>query len=88
MSTSFSVKGRLCGHSLKFKKREKCRESHQNDLSWEKFRLSEKHTKFEKIFLMVWKFTRDHPFKTSPLFRGGGVKNLPNLPTESRGQKS
>ena len=25
----------------------------------------------------------DHPFKTSALFRGGGVKNLPNLPTDS-----
>ena len=30
---------------------------------------------------------RDHPFKTSAFFRGGGVKNLPNLPTEGgRGQ--
>ena len=28
---------------------------------------------------MVW----DHPFKTSALLRGGGVKNLPNLPTDS-----
>ena len=28
---------------------------------------------------------RDHPFKTSAFFRGGGgVKNLPNLPTDSR----
>ena len=26
---------------------------------------------------------RDHPFKTSTLLRGGGVKNLPNLPTDS-----
>ena len=26
---------------------------------------------------------RDHPFKTSALFRGGGVKNLPNLPMDS-----
>ena len=26
---------------------------------------------------------RDHPFKTSACFRGGGVKNLPNLPTDS-----
>ena len=26
---------------------------------------------------------REHPFKTSPFFRGGGVKNLPNLPTDS-----
>jgi hypothetical protein len=25
----------------------------------------------------------DHPFKTSAFFRGGGVKNLPNLPTDS-----
>ena len=23
---------------------------------------------------------RDHPFKTSACYRGGGVKNLPNLP--------
>ena len=28
---------------------------------------------------MIW----DHPFRTSALFRGGGVKNLPNLPTDS-----
>ena len=26
---------------------------------------------------------RDHPFKTSAFFRGGGVKYLPNLPTDS-----
>ena len=26
---------------------------------------------------------RYHPFKTSVFFRGGGVKNLPNLPTDS-----
>ena len=26
---------------------------------------------------------RDHPFKTSAYSRGGGVKNLPNLPTDS-----
>ena len=26
---------------------------------------------------------RDHPFKTSAFFRGGGVKNLPNLPMNS-----
>ena len=26
---------------------------------------------------------RDHPFRTSAFFRGGGVKNLPNLPTDS-----
>ena len=40
---------------------------------------------------------RDHPFKTSACLRGVGVKNLPNLPTDSskklptvggRGQKS
>ena len=39
----------------------------------------------------------DHPFKTSACLRGGGVKNWPNLPTDSskklpteggRGQKS
>ena len=26
---------------------------------------------------------RDHPFKMSACLRGGGVKNLPNLPTDS-----
>ena len=26
---------------------------------------------------------RDHPFKTSALLRGGGVKYLPNLPMDS-----
>jgi hypothetical protein len=26
---------------------------------------------------------RDHPFKTSACLRGGGVKHLPNLPTDS-----
>ena len=26
---------------------------------------------------------RDHPFKTLACFRGGGVKNWPNLPTDS-----
>ena len=26
---------------------------------------------------------RDHPFKTSACSRGGGVKNLPNLPMDS-----
>ena len=26
---------------------------------------------------------RDHPFKTSVCSRGGGVKNLPNLPMDS-----
>ena len=25
---------------------------------------------------------RDHPLKTSVFFRGGGIKNLPNLPTD------
>ena len=25
----------------------------------------------------------DHPFKTSTFFKGGGVKNSPNLPTDS-----
>ena len=44
---------------LKLKKREKFRESHQNILSCVKFGLSEKHTKFEKIVLMVWMFTRE-----------------------------
>ena len=44
---------------LKFKKREKFRESHQNILSRVKFGLSEKHTKFEKIVLMVWMFNKE-----------------------------
>ena len=26
---------------------------------------------------------RDHPFKTSACLKGGGVKNWPNLPTDS-----
>ena len=26
---------------------------------------------------------RDHPFKTSASFRGEGIKNLPNLPTDN-----
>ena len=26
---------------------------------------------------------KDHPFKTSACLRGGGVKNWPNLPTDS-----
>ena len=26
---------------------------------------------------------RDHPFKTSAFLKGGGVKNLPNLSTDS-----
>ena len=30
-------------------------------------------------YVKVW----DHPFKTSALLRGGGVKNLPNLPMDS-----
>ena len=32
----------------------------------------------EKQFVL-----RDHPFKTSACFRGGGVKNWPNLQTDS-----
>ena len=32
----------------------------------------------DQIFLF-----RDHPFKTSACSRGRGVKNLPNLPTDS-----
>ena len=31
----------------------------------------------------ITKQLRDHPFKTSACSRGGGVKNLPNLPTDS-----
>ena len=26
---------------------------------------------------------RDHPFKTSAYFRGGGIKNWPNLPMDN-----
>ena len=39
-----------------------------------------------KIVLMKemgQKRIRDHPFKTSAFFRGGGVKNWPNLLTDS-----
>ena len=51
---------------------------------------------FDFLILKISCF-RDHPFKTSACLRGGGVKNLPNLPTDStkklptgggRGQKS
>ena len=35
-----------------------------------------------KMFASLY-WIRDHPFKTSACFRGGGVKNLPNLPTDS-----
>ena len=28
-------------------------------------------------------YFRDHPFKTLTIFRWGGIKNLPNLPTDS-----
>ena len=34
-------------------------------------------SKFDLVLL------RDHTFKTSACSRGGGVKNLPNLPTDS-----
>ena len=33
--------------------------------------------------LRIVTILRDHPFKTSACLRGGGVKNLPNLPTDS-----
>ena len=36
-----------------------------------------------KKFDISIKPIRDHPFKTSGFLRGGGVKNLPNLPTDS-----
>ena len=35
--------------------------------------------KDRNIFINI----RDHPFKTSARLRGGGVKNLPNLPADS-----
>ena len=55
--------------------------------------IKNKFTEMHKVRLgfqlLVWKFDRkknpirDHPFKTSACLRGGGVKNLPNLPTDS-----
>ena len=36
-----------------------------------------------EIFFFSMKDLRDHPFKTSAHTRGGGVKNWPNLPTDS-----
>ena len=37
-----------------------------------------------EIFFHNWTSEiRDHPFKTSACLRGGGVKDLPNLPTGS-----
>ena len=36
---------------------------------------------FQRKWGTIW--PRDHPFKTSACLRGGGVKNLPNLPTDS-----
>ena len=42
---------------------------------------------FENIFDFVlqsdFQTIMDHPFKTSAIFKGGGVKNLPNLPMDS-----
>ena len=35
------------------------------------------------ILAIIVNAIRDHPFKTSACLRGGGVKNLPNLPTDS-----
>ena len=35
------------------------------------------------LMILVLNRIRDHPFKTSACSRGGGVKNLPNLPTDS-----
>ena len=35
------------------------------------------------LSLSIRNVLRDHPFKTSVFFRGRGVKNLPNLPTDS-----
>ena len=32
-----------------------------------------------ELSILLW----DHPFKTSARLRGGGVKNWPNLPTDS-----
>ena len=32
---------------------------------------------------LIARYIRDHPFKTSACLRGGGVKNWPNLPTDS-----
>ena len=32
---------------------------------------------------LVFNLQRDHPFKTLACLKAGGVKNLPNLPTDS-----
>ena len=50
-----------------------------------KIRLQKKstNTKIVGIEIMKPSYLRDHPFKTSACLRGGGVKNLPNLPTDS-----
>ena len=39
--------------------------------------------KYRRTDIPVSTEVRDHPFKTSPFFRGRGVKNWPNLPTDS-----
>ena len=44
---------------------------------WAEFRALSKH-----FMVAVWNIW-DHPFKTSAICRGGGVKNWPNLPTDS-----
>ena len=43
----------------------------------------EKLPHFLDFRVMISFVLRDHPFKTSACSRGGGVKNLPNLPTDS-----
>ena len=43
----------------------------------------EKLPPFLDFRVMISFVLRDHPFKTSACSRGGGVKNLPNLPMDS-----
>ena len=78
---------------------------HWHGMIWaEGVQSSSKLPKFEILWICAgtsialnYCHLRDHPFKTSAHLRGGGVKNWPNLPTDSskklpteggRGQKS
>ena len=80
----------MCFVGLRWKRLKNCKYQYEFELYWQsiqQYLKSAVHT-----FLQ-----RDHPFKTSAFFRGRGVKNWPNLPTDSskklptgggRGQKS
>ena len=46
-------------------------------------RLSDENDEIKRFSAHLRIFLRDHPFKTSARLRGGGVKNWPNLPTDS-----